>query len=182
MTNLPASLIQEISSAAITCSFVVGPDGEIASASGNSKGLGNDTDLELLKTLRSHAEVVLTSGLTARLENYRMPKHADLAIFTHRGVAGLNLKPKAGQKLHILTPPTFQSYHAALSALTDRYQSIHIEFGPQGANELRDQIDLFVISGQSADGPKKFCEALQLSEIKQYSQPDLFITLATGRA
>lgn len=182
MTNLPASLLNQIAKAKITCSFVVGEQGEIAKADGSSKGLGNETDLELLKTLRANAEVVLTSGLTARVEDYRMPRHADLAIFTSQGVAGLNLKPRAGQKLQLLTPPVVTSYKQSLEALLSRYDYVHVEFGPRGVKQLVSDIDLFVISSRFAGSARLFCEELSVQPIEDFELPDLFITLAVGRA
>lgn len=181
MASLPAQLIEHITKARITCSFVVGEAGQVVDEQGGSKGLGNQTDLELLRALRSNAEVVLTSGLTARVEEYRMPRHADLAIFTQRGVAGLNLKPKAGQKLQVLTPPLVNSYQDAINALKTRYGRIHVEFGPTGARSIKNEIELFVISSTYEVGPAKFLEELGLVETASFLAPELFITVAVGR-
>jgi hypothetical protein len=179
--NLPRELLDQIVKATITCSFVVGDKGQVMSASGDSKGLGNPADLELLKTLRANCEIVLTSGLTARVENYRMPKHADLAIFTKHGVSNLGLKPKAGQKLQLLTPPLVKSYFEALLALKTKYEAIHVEFGPTGAMAVRNQVDLFVVSSIHEQGAAAFLEALDLSPLTSFLTEDLFITTAVGR-
>lgn len=160
----------------------MGDKGQVVSALGDSKGLGNATDLELLKTLRANCEIVLTSGLTARVENYRMPKHADLAIFTKRGVSNLGLKPKAGQTLQILTPPLVSSYLEALLVLKTKYESIHVEFGPTGAMAIRDQVDLFVVSSVHDDGASEFLRAHALIPAESFMTEDLFITVAVGRA
>ena len=181
MDSLQSELLDKIASVKITCSFVVGEDGQVVDDQGGSKGLGNQTDLELLKALRANAEVVLTSGLTARVEEYRMPRHADLAIFTRRGVAGLNLKPKAGQKLQILTPPLVNSYREAIDAVRSKYATIHVEFGPAGARAIKDQIEVFVISSVHESGLSKFLAELELTETDRFFTPDLFITLAVGR-
>ncbi|HEY7854399.1 MAG TPA: hypothetical protein VIB80_04705, partial [Aquiluna sp.] len=141
----------------------------------------NETDLQLLKTLRAKSEVVLTSGLTARAEGYKMPRHADLAIFTARGVSQLGLKPRAGQKLQILTPPLVTSYEAALHALKTQYQHIHVEFGLQGAMAVRNEIDLFVLSSTQQQGIDMFVEKLDLVPASTFELPDLAITLAVGR-
>lgn len=174
-------LLEQVASAKVTCSFVVGEDGQVVDDRGGSKGLGNQTDLELLRVLRANAEVVLTSGLTARVEEYVMPRHADLAIFTKRGVAGLNLKPKAGQKLQVLTPPQVNSYREAIEAVQKKYDSVHVEFGPAGARAIKDQIELFVISSVHEYGPSKFLAELELTQMERFFAPDLFITLAVGR-
>jgi hypothetical protein len=181
LQTLNPELLAEISEARITTSFVVDEFGAVANSEGNSKGLGNDTDLELLKALRANSEVVLTSGLTARNENYRMPRHADLAIFTAAGVSQLDLKPRAGQKLQILTPPTVASYLEALQAIQSRYSQIHIEFGPKGALALRHEIELFVVSSKGQSGIDAFISELALSPTMAFQLQDLSVTLAVGR-
>jgi hypothetical protein len=181
LTNLPTELLAKVSNASVTCSFVVSEQGEVITASGDSKGLGNATDLELLRTLRANSEVVLTSGLTARLERYRMPRHADLAIFTKRGVSNLDLKPKAGQRLQLLTPPLVTSYLGALRALQTRYESIHVEFGPTGALAIKDHVDLFVVSSVHEHGAAAFLRAIDLQQSTSFIAKNLFITTAIGR-
>ena len=178
---LPSSLTALLERAQVTTSFVVDENGEVANSSGNSKGIGNQTDLELLRSMRASSEVVLTSGLTARLEQYRMPRHADLAIFTAQGVSQLDLKPRAGQNLIILSPPIVNSYQESLRALRTRYQNIHVEFGPRGAQSLRKEIDLFVISSTVRIGIHSFLKGLQLQETESFELPELFVTLAVGR-
>jgi hypothetical protein len=174
-------LLAAISRARITTSFVVDEFGAVTNSAGNSQGIGNETDLELLKALRANSEVVLTSGLTARNENYRMPRHADLAIFTAKGVTQLDLKPRAGQKLQILTPPLVQNYADALLAVRSRYGAIHIEFGPRGVLALKQEINLFVVSGVSKDGIDAFILKLDVHPETTFTHPDLFVTLAVGR-
>ena len=178
---LPSSLTALFERAQVTTSFVVDGKGEVANSSGNSKGIGNQTDLELLRSMRASSQVVLTSGLTARMEQYRMPRHADLAIFTAQGVSQLDLKPRAGQNLIILSPPIVNSYQESLRALRTQYQNIHVEFGPCGAESLRKEIDLFVISSTVRNGIHGFLKGLQLQETESFELPELFVTLAVGR-
>ena len=181
LQTLPPEVLEAIAGASVTTSFVVDSFGSSVNRDGNSKGLGNETDLELLRTLRANSEVVLTSGLTARAENYRMPRHADLAIFTAQGVQSLDLKPRAGQQLQILSPPLVNSYQEALSAIQKRYKSVHIEFGTRGAVALRQSIDLFVISGKEQLGVELFTKELELVTKATFVVPGLFITLGLGR-
>lgn len=61
-------------------------------ASGNSFGdtgssidVSSELDRLLLGKLRSLADVIVTSGQTARVEKYRSSKHAPIAIFTKTG-------------------------------------------------------------------------------------------------
>lgn len=184
MSSLPSldpALLSAINKAEITSSFVVDEIGSFVNEAGNSKGIGNQTDLELLRALRAKSEVVLTSGLTARAEQYTMPKHADLAIFTARGVSGLGLKPRAGQKLQILTPPLVTGYQAAISAIKTQYQFIHVEFGWEGTKAIRNHIDLFILSSKQRQGIDIFVEKLDLVSTATFELPDLSITLAVGR-
>ncbi len=155
--------------------------GEVTNEQGNSKGLGNDSDLVLLKTLRRQAQVVLTSGLTARVEKYRMPGTADLAIFTKRGVKELDLEPKPEQQLLILTPPQVTSYDQALETLLGSYSRVHVEFGPTGIREILHRLDLVAVSGKDSEGVAKFVSAIDLDVVEQFELPELFVTLGVGR-
>ena len=165
----------------MTSSFVVDSAGKATNEQGNSKGLGNSSDLFLLKTLRRHAQVVLTSGLTARVENYRMPATADLAIFTQRGVGELGLEPKTNQRLLILTPPTVSSYEEALEVLLNSYSRVHVEFGPTGVREILRRLDLVAVSGKNREGVAKFVSGIGLDVLEQFELPELFVTFGVGR-
>jgi hypothetical protein len=143
--------------------------------------LGNASDLELLKTLRRHSDVVLTSGLTARLEGYKMPGTADLAIFTSHGVSALSLNPKPSQRLLILSPPAVASYSEALSGLKDQYPKVHVEFGPRGFGEILGMLDLVVISSRSKIGVERFIASANLEAESYFDLPNLFVTLCVGR-
>ena len=178
---LPSSFLARLEKANLTSSFVVDAAGKVTNEQGNSKGLGNDSDLLLLKTFRQHAQVVLTSGLTARVESYRMPGTADLAIFTKRGVQELGLQPKAEQQLLILTPPQVASYDEALEALLRSYSRVHVEFGPTGIGEILNRLDLVAVSGTDSEGVAKFVAAFGLDVVEQFELPKLFVTLGVGR-
>ena len=177
----PASLISRLQAASITSSFVVGAEGSATSPDGTSKGLGNASDLELLKALRRNSNVVLTSGLTARLEEYRMPGTADLAIFTSHGVSELSLNPKPGQRLLILSPPAVASYSAALTVLKAQYAKVHVEFGPRGFGEILGMLDLVVISSRSKIGVERFIASANLEAESSFELTNLFVTLCVGR-
>lgn len=155
--------------------------GKVTNEQGNSKGLGNDSDLALLKAFRRHAQAVLTSGLTARVEKYRMPGSADLAIFTKRGVRELDLEPKPEQQLLILTPPQVTSYDEALETLLSSYSRVHVEFGPTGIGEILNRLDLVAVSGTESEGVAKFAAALGLDVVDQFELTELFVTLGVGR-
>lgn len=62
--------------------FVVNIDGNFADQSGSSDGIASQLDRLLLGKLRSQADVIVTTGKTARIERYRSSKHAPIAILT----------------------------------------------------------------------------------------------------
>jgi riboflavin biosynthesis pyrimidine reductase len=65
--------------------FVIDDAGESFGANGDSSDVSNHVDRLLLAKLRSLADVIVTSGETARAERYKSSKHAPIAIFTQNG-------------------------------------------------------------------------------------------------
>jgi len=65
--------------------FVIDDSGESFGANGDSSDVSNHVDRLLLGKLRSLADVIVTSGKTARTERYKSSKHAPIAIFTQNG-------------------------------------------------------------------------------------------------
>lgn len=66
--------------------FAVDAAGRSFGETGRSEDVSTDLDRLLLGKLRSLSDVIVTSGLTARVEKYRSSKHAPIAIFTISGV------------------------------------------------------------------------------------------------
>ena len=62
--------------------LVLNADGGTVGEDGTSKPLSNHLDLQLLLTLRSKSDVIVTTGKTARLENYRASRFAPLVILS----------------------------------------------------------------------------------------------------
>lgn len=62
--------------------FAVNQIGESFGVSGTSQDVSSDLDKQLLIRLRSLADVIVTSGKTARSEKYKSSKFAPIAIFT----------------------------------------------------------------------------------------------------
>lgn len=65
--------------------FAVDQSGASFGASGSSSDVSTELDRILLGRLRSQADVIVTSGKTARAEKYKSSKHAPIAIFTTTG-------------------------------------------------------------------------------------------------
>jgi riboflavin biosynthesis pyrimidine reductase len=65
--------------------FVVDQSGASFGTSGISLDISTELDRVLLGRLRSQADVIVTSGKTARAEKYKSSKHAPIAIFTTSG-------------------------------------------------------------------------------------------------
>ena len=62
--------------------IVSNEDGLLVGQDGNSKGIGNQLDFQLLMALRSKADVICTTGKTARAESYKASRFAPLAFLT----------------------------------------------------------------------------------------------------
>ena len=82
-------LLSLIGDPLITASMVVDGAGSHIGPDGTSKSLGGESDFELLMLFRKRAGTVLTTGLTARSENYRLPSSSALAILTRSAIETL---------------------------------------------------------------------------------------------
>lgn len=164
----------------ITASLVVTANGSHISEAGTSRGIGNQSDLELLIWLRRRASAVLTSGLTARVENYRLPSNALLAILSRKGVPHLS---GAGSERVLFLPQEVDGYSASVRFLESLgHQRIHTEFGPRGFVELVDLARVTgLISSTEEQGPAIAANELGLSVIRQISFSDLHVAVVTGR-
>ena len=165
----------------ITASLVVSANGEAVSSLGNSKTLGNQSDLQLLKWFRARSEIVLTSGLTAELEGYRYPTKTKLAILSKSPRTYASLGQDLGRVLFLSDSPGFAEAVAQLSA--EGYKKIHTEFGPTGFKSLVESstVDGYV-SSTSPEGISKFLEDRELlaDQLRALSA-DLFVAKAVGR-
>lgn len=171
---LPVELDRLIAASSLTTSFVVDEFGQVVNSAGSSSGIGNQSDKLLLRALRANAQVVLTSGKTARADNYRMPRTADLAIFTNRGAGDLELIPKENQRLTIFGSDKAPGFAAAIDYLkTLGYQRIHVEFGLTGFSAIKDQLDLVVLSTVSGNGLEVFTRQQKLEPIARFELPEL---------
>jgi riboflavin biosynthesis pyrimidine reductase len=86
------------------CSYAIDADGGTISDAGSSSGLSSPFDLELLKSLRSQADCIVTTGKTARAENYKASKFAPIAFLTRKPLSlkGIPAFSKPGEFENIL--------------------------------------------------------------------------------
>lgn len=147
-----------VSGFSITASLVCDAVGNTVSPGGSSAGLGNQTDLALLITLRRQAQVILTSGSTFRADKYRFPKQADLAVLTNTTI---DIEVPAGQKLLIES----SGYRGAMQHLKDSgYSRIHVEYGLTGisALALAGDLDALLLSSPSRSGVQALADQMTL--------------------
>ena len=171
----------ELNPGPVTASLVVSKEGQSISEMGSSKGLGNQTDLQLLKWFRSRSQIVLTSGKTAFAEDYRYPSSAELAILSRSHRKYSSLEKDLG-RVRFLTDQA--SYVSAVESLQSQgFQRIHTEFGLEGFIELVQSgfADGFV-SSVSASGITEFLDSTQLTELSRHVfGADLVVCRVGGR-
>jgi len=109
----------------VRANLVQDAQGAFTDSFGSSRGISTTEDRELLLWLRSLADVVVTDGETARLERYRIPLVADLAVISRRGYT-----PEPRQTTH-----RYLEFNAPLGETIrllqeDGYKRILLEVGP----------------------------------------------------
>ncbi len=162
------------SGAIITASLVVDRRGETRDAEGGSKLLGGETDLLWLRTLRGRANLVVTGGKTYRAEHYKMPRNADLAVFSRSELtapSGFEDSPrfiaKVGEGLLLA---------AEVRGLAENYRNLHLEFGAETMLPLTRQLGIGIwVSSEFEQGIESFCEANNLKPLHTVRVQDLLI-------
>lgn len=171
----------ELAAGPLTASMVVSSAGSAISDNGTSRGLGNKSDLALLKWFRSRSQIVLTSGKTAELENYRFPSSTGLAILSRSQRSYDSLGKEKERVLFLDVKASFSQ--AVLELKSQGYQRIHCEFGPSGFVELVQEgtVDGFVSSIEVV-GIERFAELhhLVVEQLQQLTD-DLFVGKLLGR-
>jgi hypothetical protein len=152
---------QLVSGFSVTASLVCDEQGNTISTTGDSKGLGNATDLALLIALRRQSQVILTSGRTFRNDQYKFPKQSDLAVLTTNN---LEVEVPVGRNLVLLR----EGYAQAIADLRFRgYSGIHVEYGLTGITELlaQQKLDALLLSSKSRTGLTYLANALNLTPV-----------------
>lgn len=168
-------LLGLLSGQKITASLVVSELGSTRDSEGGSKLLGGETDLLWLRTLRSRAELVITSGKTYRAESYRMPKRADLMVFSKSEITppvvisnDQSFIPKVGD---------YESLAAEVLAAAQDYRFVHLEFGPSTLLPIARELGVGIwVSSLSRKGIETFCEANNLSARNHLQVEDLALS------
>ena len=160
--TVSASFLDALASGVqISASLVVSEAGEFSGESGSSKTLTSPADKLWLSTLRRNSQIVLTSGRTFRVEQYRMPKTADLAVLTRSEVDLSGLTPRPEQRIHtLMNSVSFESSVSDVQSLG--YERVHLEFGPTGIAALlrSDLAFTLFLSGPSAHSIEVAAEGL----------------------
>jgi hypothetical protein len=150
-----------VSGVRLSASLVVSEAGEFSGESGSSKALSSAADKLWLSALRRNSQIVLTSGRTFRIEQYRMPKTADLAVLSRSEVDLSGLTPRPEQRIHLLlNSVSFEGSVADVQSLG--YERVHIEFGPTGISALlRSELAFTLfLSGPSGHSIQRAAEIL----------------------
>lgn len=108
---------------------------------GNSKGIGNRIDLQLLIALRSKADVICTTGATARAESYKASRFAPVAFLTKSrdSLREIPAVVEPGQHENIFLEPKrgFDAFEWSSAEMNDRgFTSILFEGGPSSLEAL----------------------------------------------
>ena len=135
----------------VRANMVQGGSGEFVDKSGSSRGISNALDLERLLALRTLSDVVVTDGETARKEQYRVPRQADLAVITKCGFT-----PRDSDSAQKYVELRMHPAEAVGALIESGYQRILLEVGPNILHSLVeaglvDQICLTNTSGSNAD-------------------------------
>ena len=162
----------------MTASLVVDDMGNSVSKLGNSQGIGNEKDLELLLWFRSRAEIVLTSGITAEAENYKYPSRAKLAILSN----SKRNYPRLSEFLDRVIFLSNQSFSQAIDSLNVMgFTNIHTEFGATGFKSLADERVSCYVSSKTRLGIDEFLGYSNLLPVNSFSLTELQITRVVGR-
>ena len=121
--------------------LVSNEDGLIVGQDGSSKGIGNQVDLQLLMALRSKADVICTTGRTARAESYKASRFAPLAFLTksRESLSKISAVVEPGSHANIFIEPRagIDPFNWANKELNNMgFTSILFEGGPSSLEHL----------------------------------------------
>lgn len=179
-----ASLLSSLVNAQITASMVVGLHGEHLGTDGTSKSLGGQEDFELLMFFRKRSNIVLTTGKTARAENYRLPSTVSLAVLTRLGRNSLPPALQVPEVLLLGSEGEISPATAIKQLSKGSLGPVHIEFGPSALLEtlaVLNEVRTFISSEHKTGGPR-FAVNHQLRVVSGFRYGKLYVTEVSGRA
>jgi len=179
-----ADFLSSIGEAAITASLVVDAEGSHIGSDGTSKSLGGEADFRFLMEFRKRSSTVLTTGKTARLENYRVPASASLVVLTRSGIDSLPRALRVEAVRLIGDKRAISATEAVEELLTAGNLPIHLEFGPKTLTEtLRTRTDVRAfISSEFESGAANFIAMNELRKVNDFRFQNLYVTEVSGRA
>lgn len=124
--------------------YVVDSNGRHMDDNGSSAKLGNSGDLSLLMSLREKADVIVTTGATARAENYRPSRFAPITVISRKpeSLAELPLFVNSGTYENQVFQPTQDALFSELSSqlIEQGYSRFLFEGGPSLLHLLSTQV------------------------------------------
>jgi hypothetical protein len=175
--------LSSLSKTTMTASMVVDEAGSHIGPDGTSKSLGGESDFELLMFFRKRAGTVLTTGLTARSENYRLPSSSSLAILTRSTAETLPEQLRVEHVRLIGGETALTPSESVQQLMTSSPTPIHIEFGPTALIEtLRSRNDVRAfISSEYESGAVAFISRWNLFQVGAFRFKNLYVTEVSGR-
>ncbi|MEN9955393.1 MAG: hypothetical protein RLY34_200 [Actinomycetota bacterium] len=123
--------------------YVVDSNGRHVDENGSSANLGDSGDLSLLMSLREKADVIVTTGATARAENYRPSRFAPITVITKKpeSLAELPLFVNPGTFTNQVFEPTQEALFSELTSYLNEqgYSRFLFEGGPSLLHSLSTQ-------------------------------------------
>lgn len=128
--------------------YVVDEAGNSIGASGTSKSIGNFLDLQLLIALRSKADAIVTTGATARAEQYKATRLAPILFLTKHANSLAEIpafrKPGSNENLLLGTADDSELFISAQSLLaTKGYAAFLYEGGTKTLGLMLGQLREF---------------------------------------
>lgn len=151
--------------------YVVDSHGRHVDDTGSSANLGNSGDLSLLMSLREKADVIVTTGATARAENYRPSRFAPITVISRNpeSLAELPLFENPGTFRNVVFQPTQDALFSELTSNLNEqgYSSFLFEGGPSLLHSLSRQsgpllvvLNIANVENHGAVDPKQLLFAL----------------------
>ncbi len=172
MPDLTALLNEQSKFKGVRANLIATAQAQFTGASGSSRDISNQSDLALLKKLRSLSDVIVTDAATARAENYRPSKWAPIEVWSATGdFAGVDSSLKL-QKV--------QSLEESLARVRATYDSVLLETGPRltgliGELKTIDQLKLTIVGAANGGAAKSAtAQVIERLNLEYLTESDVF--------